>query len=205
MSGSAGWPQLTRKGRVDVSVRPVNRGRPQITGGSPLRVPSFLRRRPSAALIVACVALFISLGGASYAAVTIPNNSVGAAQLKRTRSPTQARADNCGLAQEDPARRGRHLRANLEPAAARASRRRARPAPRSARSPRPAERSPATRRCRPGCRRPATRPRSARPRRADDDHHAGAAGRAQLPGARQPDRVGDQHGHHASGSRSAAR
>jgi hypothetical protein len=48
-----------------------------------LRVPSFLRRRPSAALIVACVALFISLGGASYAAITIPNNSVGAAQLKK--------------------------------------------------------------------------------------------------------------------------
>lgn len=48
-----------------------------------MRVPSFLRRRPSAALIVSCVALFISLGGASYAAITIPNNSVGAAQLKK--------------------------------------------------------------------------------------------------------------------------
>lgn len=48
-----------------------------------MRVPSLLRRRPSAALIVSCVALFISLGGASYAAITIPNNSVGAAQLKK--------------------------------------------------------------------------------------------------------------------------
>jgi hypothetical protein len=48
-----------------------------------LRLPSILRRRPSAALLVACVALFVSLGGASYAAVTIPNNSVGAAQLKK--------------------------------------------------------------------------------------------------------------------------
>jgi hypothetical protein len=48
-----------------------------------LRLPSIMRRRPSAALIVACVALFVSLGGASYAAVTIPNNSVGAAQLKK--------------------------------------------------------------------------------------------------------------------------
>jgi hypothetical protein len=48
-----------------------------------LRLPSSLRRRPSAALIVACAALFVSLGGASYAAVTIPDNSVGAAQIKK--------------------------------------------------------------------------------------------------------------------------
>ena len=48
-----------------------------------MRLPSFLRRRPSAALIVACAALFVSLGGASYAAMTIPNNSVGAAQIKK--------------------------------------------------------------------------------------------------------------------------
>ncbi len=48
-----------------------------------MRLPSSLRRRPSAALLVACVALFVSLGGASYAAVAIPNNSVGAAQLKK--------------------------------------------------------------------------------------------------------------------------
>ena len=48
-----------------------------------MRLPSILRRRPSAALLVSCVALFVSLGGASYAAVSIPNNSVGAAQLKK--------------------------------------------------------------------------------------------------------------------------
>jgi hypothetical protein len=59
-----------------------------------LRVPSFLRRRPSAALIVSCVALFISLGGASYAAVTIPNNSVGAAQLKKNAVTNSKIEDN---------------------------------------------------------------------------------------------------------------
>lgn len=48
-----------------------------------MRLPSILRRRPSAALLVSCVALFVSLGGAGYAAVSIPNNSVGAAQLKK--------------------------------------------------------------------------------------------------------------------------
>jgi hypothetical protein len=58
-----------------------------------LRVPSFLRRRPSAALIVSSVALFISLGGASYAAVAIPNNSVGAAQLKKN-AVTNTKIDN---------------------------------------------------------------------------------------------------------------
>jgi hypothetical protein len=56
-------------------------------------VPSFLRRRPSAALIVSCVALFVSLGGASYAAVAIPNNSVGAAQLKKN-AVTNTKLDN---------------------------------------------------------------------------------------------------------------
>jgi hypothetical protein len=39
-------------------------------------------RRPSPAMVVAVVALFLSAGGASYAAVTLPNASVGAAQLK---------------------------------------------------------------------------------------------------------------------------
>ncbi len=39
------------------------------------------------------MALFISLGGASYAAVTIPNNSVGAAQL-RTNAVTNTKLDN---------------------------------------------------------------------------------------------------------------
>ena len=45
---------------------------------------SRLRRfRPSPALVVALVALFVSLGGAGYAALKLPRNSVGRAQLKR--------------------------------------------------------------------------------------------------------------------------
>ena len=39
-------------------------------------------RRPSPALIVASVALFIALGGTSYAVTKLPRNSVGTAQLK---------------------------------------------------------------------------------------------------------------------------
>lgn len=45
------------------------------------KLPRF-RRRPSAALVVASVALFMSLGGASYAAVTLSAGSVGTTQLK---------------------------------------------------------------------------------------------------------------------------
>ena len=37
---------------------------------------------PSPAMVVAMVALFIALGGAGYAAVSIPRNSVGTSQLR---------------------------------------------------------------------------------------------------------------------------
>jgi len=39
-------------------------------------------KTPSPAMVVAMVALFIALGGAGYAAVSIPRNSVGTEQLK---------------------------------------------------------------------------------------------------------------------------
>ena len=40
-------------------------------------------RAPSPAMVVACIALAIALSGASYAAVTLPKNSVGTKQLKK--------------------------------------------------------------------------------------------------------------------------
>jgi hypothetical protein len=40
-------------------------------------------RLPSPAMIVACIALLIALGGTSYAAITLPTNSVGTKQLKK--------------------------------------------------------------------------------------------------------------------------
>ncbi|MGH2883682.1 MAG: hypothetical protein ACRDPA_13455, partial [Solirubrobacteraceae bacterium] len=43
---------------------------------------SFRLRRPSAPLLISVVALFFALGGASYAAITIPNNSVGNKQIR---------------------------------------------------------------------------------------------------------------------------
>lgn len=42
----------------------------------------FLNRRPSPAIVISSVALFMSLGGVGYAATTLANNSVGNAQLK---------------------------------------------------------------------------------------------------------------------------
>ena len=51
-------------------------------GGLPLRLRSLARRRPSPAIVISSAALFMSLGGVGYAAVSIPNNSVGQSQLK---------------------------------------------------------------------------------------------------------------------------
>jgi hypothetical protein len=42
-----------------------------------------MSRRPSAAIVISSAALFMSLGGVGYAAISIPDNSVGAAQLKK--------------------------------------------------------------------------------------------------------------------------
>jgi hypothetical protein len=47
-----------------------------------LRLKSLVRRRPSVSIVVSFVALFVSLGGVGYAAVTLPKNSVGNAQLQ---------------------------------------------------------------------------------------------------------------------------
>ncbi len=43
---------------------------------------SFHLPRPSAPVLISVVALFFALGGASYAAITIPNNSVGNRQIR---------------------------------------------------------------------------------------------------------------------------
>ena len=37
--------------------------------------------RPSAAMVVSLIALFMALGGTSYAALKLPKNSVGSAQV----------------------------------------------------------------------------------------------------------------------------
>ena len=41
------------------------------------------RYLPSPAMVVACLALLVALGGTSYAAIKLPRNSVGNIQLKR--------------------------------------------------------------------------------------------------------------------------
>jgi hypothetical protein len=47
-----------------------------------MHMRSLFRRRPTASMVISLIALFVALGGASYAAVSLPNNSVGNAQLK---------------------------------------------------------------------------------------------------------------------------
>lgn len=50
--------------------------------GSAARKLAGRLRRPSPAMCVSLIALFLSAGGASYAAITVPAHSVGAAQLR---------------------------------------------------------------------------------------------------------------------------
>jgi hypothetical protein len=42
---------------------------------------SFRVRHPSPALVVSVIALVVALGGTSYAAFTLPKNSIGTKQL----------------------------------------------------------------------------------------------------------------------------
>ena len=42
----------------------------------------FIRRRPSPAIVISSIALFMSLGGVGYAATQLPANSVGSYQLR---------------------------------------------------------------------------------------------------------------------------
>jgi hypothetical protein len=57
-------------------------------------------RRPSPALVVACLALGIALGGTSYAAIILPANSVGTVQL-RTGAVTSVKVKDGSLALRD--------------------------------------------------------------------------------------------------------
>ena len=59
-----------------------------------------LRYRPSPAMVVACLALTIALGGTGYAAVTLPKNSVGAKQIKPN-SVNSSKVKNQSLRVED--------------------------------------------------------------------------------------------------------
>jgi hypothetical protein len=47
------------------------------------QVKGLWKHRPSPAMVIAIVALGVALGGTGYAAVTLPANSVGTAQLKK--------------------------------------------------------------------------------------------------------------------------
>src|SRR5689334_11335703 len=75
---------------------PWNRGRDKRL------MPSFRGRRPSPAMIVACLALLIALSGTGIAAVTaaLPRNSVGPLQL-RNNAVTGPKVKNGSLTRAD--------------------------------------------------------------------------------------------------------
>jgi hypothetical protein len=58
------------------------------------------RLRPSPAMIVAIIALVLSLGGTSYAAIVLPANSVGTKQIKKN-AVTGAKVKNGSLSTSD--------------------------------------------------------------------------------------------------------
>lgn len=55
-----------------------------------------VRYRPSPAMVVACVALAVALGGTSYAAINLPANSVGTKQI-RNNAVTSSKIKNRSL------------------------------------------------------------------------------------------------------------
>jgi hypothetical protein len=59
-----------------------------------------LAHRPSPAMVVACIALAIALGGTSYAAIVLPRNSVGNKQL-RANAVTSGKVRNGSLQSRD--------------------------------------------------------------------------------------------------------
>src|SRR5262245_59274830 len=58
------------------------------------------RLRPSPAMVVACIALTVALGGTSYAAIKLPKNSVGPRQLK-TNAVTSPKVKNNAMTGAD--------------------------------------------------------------------------------------------------------
>jgi hypothetical protein len=63
-------------------------------------IARLLRHRPSPAIVIACVALLLALGGVSWAATALPRNSVGTAQLKNN-AVTSSKVKNHSLLRAD--------------------------------------------------------------------------------------------------------
>jgi hypothetical protein len=57
-------------------------------------------QRPSPALVISLIALFVALGGTGYAAIKLPKNSVGTKQLKKN-AVTSAKVKNGSLRSSD--------------------------------------------------------------------------------------------------------
>ena len=73
-----------------------------------------LNRRPSPALVIACLALFVALGGSGYAAINLSKNSVGAKQI-RTGAVASSELRNSTIRSRDIAQNtilGRDMRAD---------------------------------------------------------------------------------------------
>src|SRR5437763_15785642 len=73
-----------------------------------------MRHRPSAAIVISSIALFMSLGGVGYAATQLANNSVGTPQLKNN-AVTNSKIKNDAVSYKKiQARAVGTVRANLD-------------------------------------------------------------------------------------------
>ena len=64
-----------------------------------------LRCLPSPAMVVACIALAVALGGTSYAAIKLPRNSVGTKQLQANSINALEAAGEVGWPEQAPGKR----------------------------------------------------------------------------------------------------
>jgi hypothetical protein len=88
---------MRRKSDTDLATRPLAAGTPGVEHGGndtfqheeqPMNVVR--NRLPTPAMLVACIALVLAMGGVSYAAGVLPKNSVGTGQLQ-TKAVTRAK------------------------------------------------------------------------------------------------------------------
>src|SRR2546423_14946531 len=70
------------------------------TRGFSTMIARLLRHLPSPAIVLACGALLLALGGVSWAATALPRNSVGTAQLKNN-AVTSGKVKNHSLLRAD--------------------------------------------------------------------------------------------------------
>jgi hypothetical protein len=95
------YPGGGRKDKKKLAIRPAAaEGGVEPAPDRSLHVQRLRPHRPSPALVIALLALFVALGGTGYAALKLPKNSVGNKQLRKN-AVTSAKIKNGSLVSGD--------------------------------------------------------------------------------------------------------